>query len=180
MGAVFFMGKRNIVLIGLMAVGKSTVGRVLANDLGMEFFDSDHEIEARAGAPVSWIFDVEGEAGFRERERNVIDELLQHEGIVLATGGGAVMHPCSRRLLAARGIVIHLESPLRRLVERTRRDRKRPLLQGGDAGQVLERLQRERAPLYREIADYSFVTDRQGPKVLAREIEARLRQDGMI
>lgn len=180
MGAVFFMGNRNIVLVGLMAVGKSTVGRVLANDLGMQFYDSDHEIEARAGAAVSWIFDVEGEAGFRERERHVIDELLQQDGIVLATGGGAVLHPCSRRLLAARGVVIHLESPLRRLVERTRRDRKRPLLQGSNPGEVLERLQRERTPLYQEIADYTFVTDRQGPKVLAREIEARLREDGVI
>lgn len=174
------MGRQNIILIGLMAVGKSTVGRALAQHLAMEFYDSDHEIEARAGAPVSWIFDVEGEAGFREREHHVIEDLLQQQGIVLATGGGAVTNPCNRPLLASRGVVILLESPLKRLVERTRRDRKRPLLQGGSAGEILGRLQQERAPLYREIADYTFVTDRQGPKLLAREIESRLRQDGVI
>lgn len=174
------MSKPNIILVGLMAVGKSTVGRMLAQALGMEFIDSDHEIEARAGAPVAWIFDVEGEAGFREREHHLLDELTRREGIVLATGGGAVLSPCNRNLLAARGIVIHLDSPLQRLVERTRRDRKRPLLQKGDPEEILGRLQREREPLYREIADYRFVTDRQGPKVLAREIEERLRKDKVI
>lgn len=174
------MSKPNIILVGLMAVGKSTVGRMLAQALGMEFVDSDHEIEARAGAPVAWIFDVEGEAGFREREHHILDELTRRTGIVLATGGGAVLSPCNRSMLAARGIVIHLDSPLERLVERTRRDRKRPLLQQGDPEQTLARLQRERDPLYREIADYRFVTDRQGPKVLAREIEERLRKDEVI
>jgi shikimate kinase len=174
------MSKPNIILIGLMAVGKSTIGRMLAEALGMEFHDSDHEIEARTGAPVSWIFDMEGESGFRQREHQVLDELTRRQGIVLATGGGAVVWPCNRTMLAARGVVIHLDSPLQRLVQRTRRDRKRPILQQGDPEQILERLQQEREPLYREIADYRFVTDRQGPKVLAREIEARLRQDGVL
>ncbi len=174
------MSKPNIILVGLMAVGKSTVGRMLAQALGLEFVDSDHEIEARAGAPVSWIFDVEGERGFREREHQVLDELTRRQGVVLATGGGAVLDSCNRTILAARGVVIHLDSPLERLVERTRRDRKRPLLQQGDPETTLARLQREREPLYREIADYRFVTDRQGPRVLAREIEKRLRQDGVI
>lgn len=174
------MSRPNIILIGLMAVGKSTVGRLLAQALDMQFFDSDHEIEARAGAPVSWIFDVEGEAGFREREHHVLDELTQHSGIVLATGGGAVLNLCNRQLLAARGIVVHLDSPLERLVERTRRDRKRPLLRGGNVRETLTRLHGERDPLYREIADYRFVTDRQSPKTLAREIEQRLREDGAI
>lgn len=163
-----------------MAVGKSTVGRMLAQTLGMEFVDSDHEIEARAGAPVAWIFDVEGESGFRAREHQVLDDLTRRQGVVLATGGGAVVDPCNRTMLAARGIVIHLDSPLERLVERTRRDRKRPLLQRGDPEATLARLHHERGPLYREIADYRFVTDRQGPRVLAREIEERLRQDGVI
>lgn len=174
------MGKPNIILVGLMAVGKSTVGRMLATDLGMAFVDSDHEIEARCGAPVGWIFDVEGERGFRERESNVLDELTQRQGIVLATGGGAVLEPCNRRMLAARGVVIHLDSPLERLVERTRRDRKRPLLQHGNSREILERLQRERNPLYREIADYRFVTDKHGAKALVRDIEERLRLDGVI
>ncbi|MEQ8857093.1 MAG: shikimate kinase AroK [Pseudomonadales bacterium] len=174
------MSKPNIILVGLMAVGKSTVGRMLAQALGMEFFDSDHEIEARAGAPVAWIFDVEGEAGFREREQHVLDDLTGRQGVVIATGGGAVLSSCNRTMLAARGVVIHLDSPLERLVERTRRDRKRPLLRNGDPEATLMRLQRERDPLYREIADYRFVTDRQGPRVLAREIEERLRQDGVV
>lgn len=174
------MSKPNIILVGLMAVGKSTVGRMLAQGLGMSFYDSDEEIERRAGAPVAWIFDVEGEAGFRAREHQVLDELTSRSGVVVATGGGAVLAPCNRSMLAARGIVIHLDSPLERLVERTRRDRKRPLLQQGDPRETLCRLQREREPLYREIADYRFVTDRQGPKVLAREIETRLREDGVV
>jgi len=174
------MSKPNIILVGLMAVGKSTVGRMLAQALGMDFVDSDHEIEARAGAPVGWIFDVEGEAGFRAREHNILDELTARNGIVIATGGGAILAPCNRTMLAARGVVVHLDSPLERLVERTRRDRKRPLLQHGDPAETLARLKREREPLYREIADYCFVTDRQGPKVLAKEIEERLRQDGVV
>ena len=98
----FFMSKQNIYLVGLMAVGKSTVGRTLAGRLDYDFYDSDHVIEERAGADISWIFDVEGEAGFRERETAVLDELTRLEGIVLATGGGAVLRAENRRMLAAR------------------------------------------------------------------------------
>ncbi|MFU8815124.1 MAG: shikimate kinase AroK [Pseudomonadales bacterium] len=174
------MSKPNIILIGLMAVGKSTVGKLLAQALDMPFYDADHEIEVRAGAPVAWIFDMEGEAGFREREHQVLDDLTRRQGVVVATGGGAVLWPCNRQLLAARGVVIHLDSPLQRLLQRTRKDRKRPLLQQGDPRAVLMRLREERDPLYREIADYRFVTDRQGPKVLAREIEQRLKEDHVV
>ena len=174
------MQKPNIVLVGLMAVGKSTVGRILAQDLGFVFYDSDQVIEDRAGAPVSWIFDVEGEVGFRDREEQVLDDLMRQQGIVLATGGGAVLREANRRVLANRGIVIHLDSPLERLLQRTRRDRSRPLLQQGDPRDTLARLQREREPLYREIADYRFVTDRQGPKALARQIEEKLKEDGLL
>lgn len=181
-GAVILlsMRKQNVFLVGLMAVGKSTVGRLLATALGTEFYDTDHVIEERAGADVAWIFDVEGEQGFRDREQQVIDELTQKQGIVLATGGGAVLRTCNRRRLAARGIVVHLDSPVDRLVERTQHDRKRPLLKQGDARVTLARLQAERAPLYEEIADYRFVTDRKGPKLLARAIERKLREDGLI
>jgi len=171
---------QNIFLVGLMAVGKSTVGRLLAQMLGAEFFDTDHVIEERAGADIAWIFDVEGEQGFREREQQVVDELTQRDGIVLATGGGVVLRAANRRMLAARGVVVHLDSPLERLVERTARDKKRPLLQQGKLRETLARLQADRAPLYQEIADYRFVTDRQGPKVLARMIEKKLREDGAI
>jgi shikimate kinase len=174
------MHKPNIILVGLMAVGKSTVGRLLAQSLGLTFFDSDEIIEERAGAPISWIFDVEGESGFRDREEQVIEDLTGREGIVLATGGGAVLRQANREAMASRGVVIHLDSPLERLLERTRRDRKRPLLQQGDPRATLARLQAEREPLYREVAHYRFVTDRQGPKALARQIEEQLKDDGVI
>ena len=174
------MSKQNIYLVGLMAVGKSTVGRMLAQRLGYDFYDSDHVIEERAGADIGWIFDVEGEAGFRERETAVLDELTRLEGIVLATGGGAVLREENRRILAGRGTVIHLDSPLKRLLERTEKDRKRPLLKNGDPGATLAQLQKERAPLYAEIADFRFVTDRQSPKVLARAIEACLQEQRVI
>jgi shikimate kinase len=172
------MSRQNIYLVGLMAVGKTTVGRILAGRLGYDFYDTDQVIEERAGADISWIFDVEGEQGFRERETHVLEELTSLEGIVLATGGGAVLRSKNRLLLAARGVVIHLDSPLDRLLERTERDQKRPLLRDGDPRVTLARLHVERAPLYREVADYRFVTDRQSPKVLARTIEQQLQQDG--
>ena len=174
------MIRQNIFLVGLMAVGKSTVGKTLADTLKMPFYDSDAEIEARAGAEVSWIFDVEGEAGFRDREEQVIDELSQMQGIVVATGGGAVKRDCNRSHLAARGIVIHLDCPLRRLLARTRNDKKRPLLQGDDRKEVLSRLVCERAPLYAEIADYRFVSDDQSVKALVQQIVKRLREDKVI
>ena len=150
------MHTQNVFLVGLMAVGKSTVGRCLAQDLGLEFYDTDEVLEERAGAAVAWIFDVEGEVGFRDREQQVIEELTAKSGVVLATGGGAVLRAANRQNLAARGVVVHLDSPLERLVERTARDKKRPLLQGGDARETLARLQRERAPLYAEIARLHF------------------------
>ena len=173
------MSKQNVFLVGLMAVGKSTVGRLLAQQLGYTFYDTDQIIEERAGADVAWIFDVEGEQGFRDRETQVIDELSQLEEVVVATGGGAVLRDCNRQMLAARGCVVHLDSPLDRLLERTQKDKKRPLLQNGNPGQTLARLRVEREPLYREVADYRFVTDRQSPKVLVRTIVARLEEDGL-
>ena len=122
------MQQQNIYVVGLMAVGKSTVGRMLAEVLDMPFFDSDHEIEVRAGAEVSWIFDVEGEEGFRLREEHVIEELTQLDGVVLATGGGVVKRETNRDYLARRGIVLHIDCPMNRLLARTAKDKKRPLL----------------------------------------------------
>jgi shikimate kinase len=174
------MSKQNVILVGLMAVGKSTVGRLLAQQLGYAFYDTDHVIEERAGADINWIFDVEGEPGFRERETQVIDELTCLEGVVIATGGGAVLRECNRKMLASRGCVIHLDSPLSRLLERTQKDRKRPLLQRGDPEETLSRLKLEREPLYAEVADYRFVTDRQGPRVLVRAIIDQLEKDGIV
>ena len=174
------MNRQNIYLVGLMAVGKSTVGRLLAESLHMPFYDSDAEIEARAGAEVSWIFDVEGEVGFRDREEQVIDDLSLLQGVVVATGGGAVKSPGNRRHLAARGIVIHLDCPLRRLLARTRKDKKRPLLQGNDREEILRNLVCERAPLYAEIADYRFISDDQSAKSLVDLIVSKLRADQVI
>ena len=174
------MSQISIYFVGLMAVGKSTVGRLLADSLDMQFYDTDHVIEERAGAPVAWIFDVEGEPGFRDREQHVIDELTQQDGIVLATGGGAVLRAENRRVLSARGCVVHLDSPLERLVERTQKDKKRPLLQGGDNREIFRRLLKERLPLYADVADYRFVTDHQGPKSLAKQIERKLRNEGVV
>jgi len=178
--APFFMIRQNIFLIGLMAVGKSTVGKGLADALKMPFFDSDAEIEARAGAAVSWIFDVEGEQGFRDREEQVIDDLSLMEGVVVATGGGVVQRAINRRHLAERGTVVYLDCPLKRLLARTRNDKKRPLLQGNNREQIIRSLWCERAPLYAEIADYKFVSDSQSVKSLVRQIVTQLRDDHVL
>jgi shikimate kinase len=174
------MQQQNIFVVGLMAVGKSTVGRLLAERLGMPFYDSDQEIERRAGAEVAWIFDVEGERGFRDREEHVIDELTQLQGVVVATGGGVVKRPANRNRLASRGVVVHLDCPIKKLLARTRKDRKRPLLQGDDRESVLSKLMCERAPLYADIADYRFVSNEQSAKSLVQQIERRLRADGLV
>ncbi|HDR1064805.1 TPA: shikimate kinase AroK, partial [Pasteurella multocida] len=163
--------KRNIFLIGPMGAGKSTIGRQLAQLLSMDFVDSDNEIEQRAGADISWIFDVEGEDGFRKREERIINELTQRQGIVLSTGGGAVLSKENRNHLSARGIVIYLETTVEKQYQRTQRDKKRPLLQEvEDPRQVLEDLAKIRNPLYEEIADITLPTDEQSAKVMATQI----------
>jgi shikimate kinase len=174
------MQQQNIYVVGLMAVGKSTVGRMLAEVLDMPFFDSDHEIEVRAGAEVSWIFDVEGEEGFRLREEHVIEELTQLDGVVLATGGGVVKRETNRNHLARRGIVLHIDCPMNRLLARTAKDKKRPLLNGDNREKVLRQLMEERGPLYQEIADYRFVSDEPSPKQLVAMIVDTLRNDGLV
>lgn len=173
-------GSNNVFLIGLMAVGKTTIGKHLARELELEFFDTDLVLEERAGADVAWIFDVEGEQGFRDREVQVVDELTQRHGVVLATGGGVVLREENRRHLSARGVVVFLESPIERLVDRTIRDKKRPLLRGGDARVTFERLARERGPLYRSIADYTFQCSRGSAKAMATRIADVLRRDGCV
>lgn len=162
--------KRNIFLVGPMGAGKSTIGRQLAQMLGMEFLDSDSVIEERAGADIDWIFDVEGEAGFRKREERIISELTQGQGIVLSTGGGSILSKDNRNVLSARGIVIYLETTVDKQFERTQRDKKRPLLQTEDPRQTLETLAKVRNPLYEEIADITLQTDDQAAKVVATNI----------
>ena len=129
--------RRNVILVGPMGAGKSTIGRQLASILNFDFYDSDHEIEARTGADIPWIFDVEGEAGFRKREASMIDELTQLDGVVIATGGGAVTQEENRKNLSIRGIVIYLRTTVEQQLERTARDRNRPLLQTEEPRKVL-------------------------------------------
>lgn len=167
--------KRNIFLVGPMGAGKSTIGRELADKLHLEFFDSDQEIERRTGADISWVFDLEGEEGFRKREASVIDDLTQMQGIVLATGGGSVINDQVRNRLSARGIVVYLETTIDKQVARTQRDRRRPLLQTSEEPRtVLERLAVERNPLYEEVSDIIVQTDDQSAKVVANKIVERL------
>ena len=153
-----------------MGAGKSAVGRQLAKLLHLEFVDSDEEIEKRTGVDIAFIFEKEGESGFREREAKVIDELTQLQGVVLATGGGAILDPDSRSRLGARGFVVYLHTSVRQQLERTRRGRERPLLQNRPKGQVLDELMAVRDPLYREIADLVVETDGRRVQAVAREI----------
>ena len=161
---------RNIFLIGPMGAGKSTIGRTLARELKLDFYDSDEVIEERAGADLSWIFDVEGDEGFSRREQKVIDELTQKTNIVLATGGGVIMTPENRNALAARGTVIYLRTSLQQQFERTKRDTKRPLFQTNDLEGRLESLRDEREPFYEELADVSFETDKLTVKAVTNNI----------
>ena len=167
--------KSNIFLVGPMGAGKTSIGRQLAEALEMEFLDSDHEIEARSGATIPWIFDVEGEEGFRKREQAMIDELSQRQNIVLATGGGAVLSETNRKYLKARGTVIYLSASIDQLLERTRRDRNRPLLQTEDPRAKLEELMQIREPLYREVADIVLETDNSSIRHTVNRIIKRLK-----
>ncbi|MDE5285678.1 MAG: shikimate kinase AroK, partial [Buchnera aphidicola] len=128
--------KRNIFLIGPMGAGKSTIGRQLSQQLNIEFYDSDQEIEKRTGADINWVFDVEGESGFREREKKIINELTKKKGIVLATGGGTVKFREVRNILSSRGIVIYLKTTIEKQLLRTKRDKKRPLLQNSSSNRT--------------------------------------------
>ena len=153
----------SLFLTGPMGAGKSTIGRQLSKQLDLPFHDSDHEIETRTGVDIPLIFDLEGEAGFRKRESVVIDELTQLPGIVLATGGGAILDPANREHLGNRGKVIYLHASVNQQLKRTRMDRNRPLLRTEDPRARLEELMAIRDPLYREIA--SVVIDTDGMRV---------------
>ena len=165
---------QNLILVGPMGAGKSTIGRLLAKELRVPFRDSDKEIEVRTGADIPWIFDVEGEQGFRDREQAVIADLAQDEGVVLATGGGAVMRPENRAALRAGGRVVYLHASIEQQIGRTAKDRNRPLLRGPDPRKVLTDLMAIRDPLYREIADLVIETDERPPRIVVHEIMERL------
>ncbi len=166
----------NLYLIGPMGVGKSTIGRMLAAALDRPFFDSDREIEAVTGADIPWIFDVEGEAGFRVREERMIDTLTQRDGIVMATGGGAILSASSRANLKSRGTVVYLKASIAQQFERTSKDRNRPLLQTADPLSRIRELMKIREPLYNETAHIMVDTSRRGPRTVVTEILRRLRE----
>jgi len=166
--------RNNLVLVGMMGAGKTTVGRLLARRLKRSFYDSDEEIERRCGVRIPVIFDIEGEAGFRAREAQAIAELCALDGVVLATGGGAVLAEENRRQLAANGTVVYLHARPGHLWQRVRHDRNRPLLATPDPQRKLEELYAVRDPLYREVADIVMDTGRQSVQTLAKDLLARL------
>lgn len=167
----------SVFLVGPMGAGKTTVGRQLAVALGYSFVDSDHEIEARTGADIPWIFQVEGEDGFRRREAQAIDDLTQRRHIVLATGGGAVLRPENRTALRERGFVVYLSASIDQLLARTARDRNRPLLRTDDRRGVFERLLAERESLYREVAHLEVDTNAGNLREAITAIVGCLRRD---
>ncbi len=165
----------NVFLIGPMGAGKTTIGRHLATLLHKRFVDVDHEIEKRTGVSIPVIFEIEGEAGFRRRESAVIEELTRDTNIVLATGGGAVLLEENRKLLKDRGTVAYLQADIDTLVERTRRDRNRPLLQTENPRAKIEELLQQREPIYREVADVIINTGQRAPSSVARDVAVRLK-----
>lgn len=165
----------NVFFIGLMGAGKTTIGRLLAKQLNMSFYDSDHEIERRTGVKIPVIFELEGESGFRKREAAIIEELCQLDNIVMATGGGAVLLPENQSCLKRHGKIIYLRANVYDLWIRTRNDKNRPLLQGGDAKQKLERLYLERDPIYRELANCTVDTGSQSATEITNHIEHLLQ-----
>jgi shikimate kinase len=172
--------KNNVYLIGPMGSGKTAVGKQLAKDMGLQFVDSDFEIQKRTGVDIPYIFEKEGEAGFREREADVIADLCTMRSIIVATGGGAVLNPRSRERLAASGLVVYLKTDIDEQLKRTRRTGHRPLLANRNRREVLEQLSVARTPLYLEIADISFDTSGKRVKAVAMELAKLVGQNGFV
>jgi shikimate kinase len=168
------MSINNLFLIGPMGAGKTTVGKYLSEMLRMEFADSDHVIQDRTGVDIPTIFEFEGEEGFRNREQAVIDELTAKEGIILATGGGAILRDVNRMHLSSRGFVVYLQCTPEQQFERTHRDKNRPLLQTDNPLEKLQALMRVRDPLYRQTADLVISTEGRNTQSVVREIIKRL------
>lgn len=169
------MAVNRLYLVGPMGAGKTTIGKLLADELGLDFKDVDREIESRSGVDIPWIFDREGEPGFRAREAAVLEELSLLDAVLISTGGGAVLLEQNRQLMRASGAVVYLHTSVDEQVRRTGRDRKRPLLQTDDPGRVLAQLMAQREPLYREVATIIVETDGRGPKAVAQDLADRLR-----
>ncbi|MBI3901692.1 MAG: shikimate kinase [Nitrosomonadales bacterium] len=166
----------NIILVGMMGAGKTTVGKLLAQQTGKIFIDSDEEIQQRTGVTIAHIFDVEGEAGFRQREANVVQDLVRRDNIVLATGGGAVLNEQNRVALRSNGVVVYLKSAVHDLWLRTRHDRNRPLLQTADPRAKLKELYEQRDPLYAQTADLVMPTGKQNVHSLVEQLQRELNR----
>lgn len=171
------MGHSNIVLVGPMGAGKTTIGRMIADALNLSFCDVDCAIEQRAGADIPWIFDLEGEAGFRRRETAMLAEITAESGQVIATGGGAVLAEGNRRLLSTSGWVVCLQASVDTQLRRTAQDKNRPLLQRPDREQVLRQMKQQRDPLYRSVAHLTLDTDQRRPRQLAQLIVEAYQHD---
>ncbi len=171
---------KNIFLVGPMGVGKTTIGKALARSLKLRFLDSDHEIEHRAGADIAWIFDVEGEAGFRDRETQVLNDLTNLSGVLVSTGGGAVLRECNRHMLKERGTVIFLDTSIELQLKRTANDKKRPLLQSGDREVTLRNMKQQRQLLYLDVADVHFYVGEGGSRKLVNALVEHLREAGLV
>ncbi len=160
----------NLYLVGPMGAGKTTIGRLLANALGREFYDSDKEIEARTGVSIPVIFEYEGEEGFRKRESEVLSELVKLKGVVLATGGGIILRPENRQKLTQNGFVVYLRCPVEKQILRTRKDGNRPLLNVPNPGKRLRELMEVRGPLYASISDLTIDTGICSSRTAAKKI----------
>jgi len=171
------MSHRNIILIGPMGSGKSTIGNIIARRLHREFQDSDHFIEQRTGVDIARIFDVEGEQGFRDRESNALNELLRANDRVIATGGGSILREENRQLLKQKGYIIFLDTSVNQQMHRLRRDKKRPLLQTENPRERLETLLAERRPIYLDLADLAVKTDKRVARRLAADIIDQLPEN---
>ena len=160
----------NIFIVGPMGSGKSTVGKIISDELFLNFFDTDEEIESRTGASIDWIFDLEGENGFRKRESDILQEMVEKNSIVLSTGGGIILSDVNRELLSSRGTVFYLSTPISVQIERTSKDKDRPLLKNGDPGEILTKLHEERKDLYESVSDYYVQTENKSSQQVASEI----------
>lgn len=167
-----------IFIVGPMASGKSTLGKKLAQTLSIDFVDTDREIEKKAGAEISWIFEVEGEKSFREREIKVLKKSINRDDVVISTGGGIVTVKENRALMATNGTVVYLKTPLEIQLKRTEKDKKRPLLAKGNKKQILKALKKERDPKYEEIADITIYQNGQkNRKTIINEIIDKLSSE---
>ena len=160
----------NIFIVGPMGSGKSTVGKIISDELFLSFLDTDEEIETRTGASIDWIFDLEGEDGFRKRESSILQDMAKRNSIVLSTGGGIILSEENRELLSSRGTVFYLSTPISVQLERTAKDKDRPLLKNGDPEKILTKLQNDRESLYEAVADHVVNTENKSSQEVASEI----------